>query len=281
MYVPGEALASPRAERSGRAALTGRIYCWIWFVVVGLVALGVALRGGAGAGTALTTGLWLAGAGLLGLILSRTWLLRGRAAAAWGVAAGVAFSAAGAVGIAAAFRVAAVAPAAGVVARAGLSLAGLYPVVYPCLGIMALYNGTALRRLVDARTLHYALWFLLLGIVPLVPVLRGGLGANAPLTAETLWLTGAGLMGLLVGTPEVWQGRLARPYDIAVGLAFTAAGSLGVLAGLGVNTLGATGAVGGVGLALSAPDPLVGLLYPVVCLYLGLTSLRAGLEEDV
>jgi hypothetical protein len=72
------------------------------------------------------------------------------------------------------------------------------------------------------RGTHYWLWFLLFGVVSsIVAVTR-----QHVLDTESVWLLVTGMLGILLGG---LGGRLARPYDLVVGLFFTGIGILGIL----------------------------------------------------
>jgi hypothetical protein len=124
---------------------------------------------------------------------------------------------------------------------------------------------------VSHRSTHYAFWFLLFGVIPLILALRHGLGANAP-TYEVSWLLGAGLLGLLAGSKNLNDGNFAQPYDLLAGLIFTAAGIVGLVGDFGIQTGVISTTIAHVGLSL-------GGLYPLLYTFLGLTSLRHGLGK--
>ena len=54
------------------------------------------------------------------------------------------------------------------------------------------------------------------------------------LDTETVWLLVTGFLGVLLGLGGLGL-RLARPYDLIIGLLFTAVGLLGLLHNLGYN----------------------------------------------
>jgi hypothetical protein len=125
------------------------------------------------------------------------------------------------------------------------------------------------------RSTHYWLWFLLFGVI-------AGLlyyNSHRGLDAESLWLLGSGLLGLLVGAKWLANGKLMQPYDIIIGLIFAAVGIVGILVGFGVHLLDYTDVAGGIisksnifGLSLATPFPAV------VHALLGVTSLNHGLK---
>lgn len=124
--------------------------------------------------------------------------------------------------------------------------------------------------MLSQRSTHYWLWFLLFGVVSsIVAVTR-----QHALDTESVWLLVTGMLGILLGG---LGGRLARPYDLVVGLFFTGIGILGILHNLGVHlvaqnrtTANAIDTTSVLGLSLS-------LAYALIHLWLGLTSLNSGM----
>lgn len=122
------------------------------------------------------------------------------------------------------------------------------------------------------RNSHYWLWFLLFGVIPLIQALtHGGLKANAA-TYETIWLIGAGLLGLVLGLKALNDGRLARPYDVIIGIIFTVAGVIGIL---GYFSIGDPNALVSNTLHISVAG-----LYPLVHTFLGIKSLHHGISPE-
>jgi hypothetical protein len=125
--------------------------------------------------------------------------------------------------------------------------------------------------MLSQRNTHYWLWFLLFGVVSALVGWSQGNG----ITTETLWLLIAGFLGLALGTIVP---SLARPFDLVIGLLFTAVGLLGILHNFGLNLV-ASGSVPAntidntaiLGLSLSLP-------YALIHTVLGLTSLSHGLR---
>lgn len=67
--------------------------------------------------------------------------------------------------------------------------------------------------MLSQRSTHYWLWFLLFGVVSsIVAVTR-----QHSLDSESVWLLVTGMLGILLGG---LGGRLARPYDLVVGVVF-------------------------------------------------------------
>jgi len=129
-------------------------------------------------------------------------------------------------------------------------------------------------QMLSQRNTHYWLWFLLFGVVSALVTASKGEG----ITIETMWLLIAGFVGLVLGT---FLPSLARPFDLVIGLLFTAVGLLGILHNFGLNL------TGGVGLAPNAIDDTailglsLSLPYALIHTVLGLTSLSHGLRARV
>ena len=126
--------------------------------------------------------------------------------------------------------------------------------------------------MLSARSTHYWLWFILFGVVSSLVVWR----IHGSLDSESVWLLVTGLLGVLLGVGGLgaW---LSRPYDLIIGLLFTAIGLLGLLHNLGYNLVPTTsetattiGQSAILGLSLALPYALIHTL-------LGLTSLNHGL----
>ena len=129
--------------------------------------------------------------------------------------------------------------------------------------------------MLSQRNTHYWLWFLLFGVVSALVTISKGEGV----TTETMWLLIAGFLGLLLGA---FIPTLARPYDLVIGLLFTAVGLLGILHNFGLNLVGQPSSIAPnaidetaiLGLSLSLP-------YALIHTVLGLTSLSHGLRAKV
>ena len=124
-----------------------------------------------------------------------------------------------------------------------------------------------------ARSTHYWLWFILFGVVSSLVVWR----LHGSLDTESVWLLVTGLLGVLLGVGGLGA-RLSRPYDLVIGLLFTAIGLLGLLHNLGYNLVPTSSDTAStvaqsaiIGLSLSLPYALIHTL-------LGLTSLNHGLR---
>jgi hypothetical protein len=129
-------------------------------------------------------------------------------------------------------------------------------------------------RMLSQRNTHYWLWFLLFGVVSALVTISKGQGINT----ETLWLLISGLLGLVFGT---LLHALERPYDLVIGLLFTAVGLLGILHNFGLNLVASSGIAPNaidetaiLGLSLALP-------YALIHTVLGLTSLSHGLRARV
>jgi len=127
--------------------------------------------------------------------------------------------------------------------------------------------------MLSVRSVHYWLWFILFGVVSRLVLLR----TVGQLDSETVWLLGTGLLGLLFGLGGLGS-RLARPYDLIIGLLFMGVGLLGLLHNLGYNLVPADASAANavdqtaiIGLSLALPYALIHTL-------LGVTSLSHGLR---
>jgi hypothetical protein len=127
--------------------------------------------------------------------------------------------------------------------------------------------------MLSVRSVHYWLWFILFGVVSSLVLLR----TVGQLDSETVWLLGTGLLGLLFGLGGLGS-RLARPYDLIIGLLFMGVGLLGLLHNLGYNLVPADASAANavdqtaiIGLSLALPYALIHTL-------LGVTSLSHGLR---
>ena len=127
--------------------------------------------------------------------------------------------------------------------------------------------------MLSARSTHYWLWFILFGVVSSLVVWR----IHGSLDTESVWLLVTGLLGVLLGVGGLGA-RLSRPYDLIIGLLFTAIGLLGLLHNLGYNLVPTSSDTAStvaqsaiIGLSLSLPYALIHTL-------LGLTSLNHGLR---
>jgi hypothetical protein len=123
------------------------------------------------------------------------------------------------------------------------------------------------------RGSHYWLWFLLFGVLPLLNLLLHGghLGLDAQ-SKEVYWLVGAGLLGLVFGLNSVNEGKLAKPFDVIIGIIFALAGLVGILNTFGIGFSPVVGFFGTIGLMTS-------FLYALIHTFLGIKSLHHGLEK--
>lgn len=127
--------------------------------------------------------------------------------------------------------------------------------------------------MLSARSTHYWLWFILFGVVSTIVVWR----TRGSLDTEAVWLLVTGFLGVLMGVGGLGL-RLSRPFDLIIGLLFTAGGLLGLLHNLGYNLVPSDASTANtidqsaiIGLSLSLPYALIHTL-------LGLTSLNHGLR---
>jgi hypothetical protein len=117
------------------------------------------------------------------------------------------------------------------------------------------------NTMLNSRSTHYWLWFLLFGVV--AALAKG-------FTTETAAVSITGALGLLTGI-AAFRGT-ARIYDLIVGLLFTLLGLLGVIMNLGLGQKVGVNAAGDIfGLSLQIP-------YSLIHTVLGLTSLNHGLK---
>ena len=127
--------------------------------------------------------------------------------------------------------------------------------------------------MLSARSTHYWLWFIMFGVVSSLVVWR----IHGSLDSESVWLLVTGLLGVILGVGGLGA-RFSRPYDLIIGLLFTAVGLLGLLHNLGYvlvptssDTASTVGQSAIIGLSLALPYALIHTL-------LGLTSLNHGLR---
>lgn len=128
----------------------------------------------------------------------------------------------------------------------------------------------------DHRTAHYSLWFIFFGVVAGL----SGLFNNKGLDSESIWFLVTGLLGLIVTRKWLNDGKLARPYDLIVGVLFAAVGAVGILMAFKVNVLsGFSGSTNG----LITNNSILGLnlnFFPsLVYAVLGLGSLNHGIKS--
>ena len=122
------------------------------------------------------------------------------------------------------------------------------------------------------RNSHYGLWFLVFGAIPFIQTAIAGFPANVN-SYSSYWLMASGLVGLVLGLKSVNEGKLARPFDVIVGIIFSIAGIVGVL-GYFTSSLGSIATlVNDAGLATTG-------LYPLVFTFLGLKSIHHGFEKQ-
>jgi hypothetical protein len=123
--------------------------------------------------------------------------------------------------------------------------------------------------MLSQRTTHYWLWFLLFGVVAGLAYMVGKANLGGIPKSEPIWLFVTGLLGILAGLVA----RLTRPYDLIVGLLFTATGMLGLLHNFGINLTGSSAISDSaiLGLSLSLPFALIHTV-------LGLTSLNQSFK---
>ena len=129
--------------------------------------------------------------------------------------------------------------------------------------------------MLSQRNTHYWLWFILFGLVSALALMRQGFG----ITTESLWLLFAGFLGLVIGT---YVQRMARPYDVVIGLLFTTVGLLGILHNFGLNLVGDRSSMPPHAVDFASILGLsLGLSYSMIHTILGLTSLSHGLRPKV
>jgi hypothetical protein len=126
--------------------------------------------------------------------------------------------------------------------------------------------------MLSQRTTHYWLWFLLFGVVAGLAYMVGKANLAGIPKSEPIWLFVTGLLGIVAGAGKLTS-RFTRPYDLVVGLIFTAIGLLGLLHNFGINLTGSSAISSDaiLGLSLSLPFALIHTV-------LGLTSLNQSFK---
>lgn len=125
------------------------------------------------------------------------------------------------------------------------------------------------------RSTHYWLWFLLFGII-------GGLlyysTHKNTIDGESIWLLVTGILGIILGMKWLNDGKLAKPYDIIVGIIFAVVGIIGILTGFGLHLLNQVHVSGN----LVSSSEILGLaltgLSPLINTFLGLVSIHHGID---
>lgn len=125
--------------------------------------------------------------------------------------------------------------------------------------------------MVSSRSTLYWLWFLLFGVLPSFVEWS----QQQSLGHEVLWLLITGLIGVIAGG---FGGRLARPYDLIVGMLFSTVGMLGILHNLGYNLVADNPPAPGVLDTSAILGLTLSLSYSLIHLLLGLTALNIGLR---
>src|SRR5450631_1399803 len=82
------------------------------------------------------------------------------------------------------------------------------------------------------RSTHYWLWFLLLGLIPILALLD----EQSSISAENYWLFAVSSAGLITGTQSL-SARWAKPFDLVVGIAFFGIGLVGIFHNFGINLM--------------------------------------------
>jgi hypothetical protein len=124
------------------------------------------------------------------------------------------------------------------------------------------------------RNAHYWLWFLVFGVIAGLLNYK----AHGTLGSEAIWLLVSGLIGIIVGGRWLNEGKLAKPYDLIVGIIFAAVGIIGILLNFGLFNLSKVGLPSGV----LSNDSLIGLslaVFPsLIHTVLGLNSINHGFK---
>ncbi|MBF6591620.1 MAG: hypothetical protein IVW57_13995 [Ktedonobacterales bacterium] len=126
----------------------------------------------------------------------------------------------------------------------------------------------------DHRTTHYSLWFLFFGVVAALSSLVN----QNKVDSTSIWFLATGLIGLIVTRKFLNDGKLARPYDLIVGIIFAAVGAIGILMKFKLNLVSGAGSTG-----LVTSTSIIGLnisnfFNALVYAVLGFTSLNHGIK---
>lgn len=121
------------------------------------------------------------------------------------------------------------------------------------------------------RNTHYWLWFLLFGVIPFIIAALNHFPADVT-SYTAYWLLGTGVLGLLLSNKNLNEGKLARPYDVIVGLIFAISGIVGILGMFHVGVAPVSTIIGDIGLNL-------GGVYPLIFAFLGFKSLHHAMDK--
>lgn len=125
----------------------------------------------------------------------------------------------------------------------------------------------------DHRTTHYSLLFIIFGVVAAISSLVN----YSKVDSTSIWFLATGVLGLIVTRSWFLDGKLARPYDLIVGVIFAVVGVIGILAAFKINLLTTVHAAPYVS-ASSIFGLSLAFFNCLVYAFVGFTSLNHGIK---